>query len=568
MKNINVKNKIILLGVLIIAAFFVFTLLYVVPTAYNEIEARTIEKTLNITETAYSIVKHNYEQYKSGKISEEKAKEAAMQTIKHLRYGKDGYVWINDYDQVMVMHPTNPKLDGQSMVDFEDPNGFKLFGAMAAVVKEKGEGEIRYEWPKPGFDKPQPKISYVKGFEEWQWIIGTGVYVDDLDGVKFRIRNNILLFCIIIILVSVLLMLGIVIPLNKSMKKVLCRLDSIASGDFSDSLDMDQKDEMGLIAKSVNALLANMRLLFSNVLEIEERVYTSSTHVKQSLDDLSSGSEQIALTVSELAKGATEQAGSVDAVSNQVSSIVKSLEKIDHDITDSEKLLDNAVSRVFEGEKSVELQEVKMTESRKAVQSVSSAVNQLLDKSNAVGEILVVINQIAEQTNLLSLNAAIEAARAGEMGKGFAVVANEVRKLAEQSAQSVKQIESLIVSMQQGVTSASQEMTKVDAIVDEQNDALAKTIVSFNNIRAAVQSISENIKSIASASGSLAENAKNVELKIMNMASISQEAAAGTEEMAASTQQQTATLQQVSEAVNNMSEQMNKLNENIKKFKV
>ncbi len=112
------------------------------------------------------------------------AREQAKQQLKALRYSGNEYFWINDFAGVMVMHPISPDLESKNLFEFKDPTGFRLFAAMVETAKSSGEGLVRYQWAKPGKSAPQPKFSYVKGFEPWGWIVGTGIYVDDLDELK------------------------------------------------------------------------------------------------------------------------------------------------------------------------------------------------------------------------------------------------------------------------------------------------------------------------------------------------------------------------------------------------
>ena len=141
----------------------------------------TLETT---TEVAYSIIENRYQEYitiKDNPKQQQVIKEHVVDVIKNLRYKNKGYFWINDDHPNMIMHPFVPSLNGKDLSTFKDPNGVYLFNEMVKTVKDKGSGFVRYYWPKPGEDKPQPKISFVKVFPQWNWIIGTGTYIDDID---------------------------------------------------------------------------------------------------------------------------------------------------------------------------------------------------------------------------------------------------------------------------------------------------------------------------------------------------------------------------------------------------
>ena len=128
---------------------------------YSSLKQEQYIKTQNLVESAYSIIEHNYALFEQGKLSEQQAKQAALETISALRYDNSNYFWINDYQPVMVMHPFKPELNGKSLAGSKDPDGVLLFVDMVNIVKKQGEGFIPYKWPKPGKDKPVDKIAFV-----------------------------------------------------------------------------------------------------------------------------------------------------------------------------------------------------------------------------------------------------------------------------------------------------------------------------------------------------------------------------------------------------------------------
>ncbi len=144
------------------------------------------EMTRHLVETAYSVVAHFEDLERAGRLSRAEAQRAAIETVKHMRHGEGGYFWINDLHPRMVMHPTQPQLDGQDLAGFTDARGKHLFVEMRDVVLREGVGYVRYWWPKPGHTGAEPKVSYVKGFMPWGWIIGSGDYVDDIDRAFWR----------------------------------------------------------------------------------------------------------------------------------------------------------------------------------------------------------------------------------------------------------------------------------------------------------------------------------------------------------------------------------------------
>ena len=181
LKKMKLSTRIMLLGVLIVISFsLVFA--WIIPRFKKSLYDGKYSKTKHLVETAWGILDYYSKQTKVAKgISVEEAKAKAKEAIKNLRYDQDEYFWINDLGPRMVMHPIKSEMDGKELSDYKDPNGKRLFVEMVEICRKSGAGFVDYMWPKPGSTKPVPKISYVKLFPEWGWIIGSGIYVDDVE---------------------------------------------------------------------------------------------------------------------------------------------------------------------------------------------------------------------------------------------------------------------------------------------------------------------------------------------------------------------------------------------------
>ncbi len=300
----------------------------------------------------------------------------------------------------------------------------------------------------------------------------------------------------------------IIIPINRSMKEILARLEELSKYDFTKSITLDQKDELGLIAKSFNHVVKNIIKLIVDTRHLGETVVSESDKMIASTDEISVASERIAGTITELAKGASEQAKSTGNYSRKLQGIVGGLAVINNDMQLSETLTQKATGAVEVGAGLVKEQENKMLENKQVCQKVSSSVVELAGKSNEISQIVGVIQGIAEQTNLLALNAAIEAARAGEQGRGFAVVADEVRKLAEQVSVSGAKIIEIVKEVQASVTHTTDEMNIVTTVVDDQEISLGKIVRVFKEISEVVNSMQSKIKTVAENTKTLSADAK------------------------------------------------------------
>lgn len=179
MGKFKLSTRILALAVLIVACF-TSMMVWIYPQFVKKMYDAKYEKTQQLVESAWGILDFYSKQAKAGKISEDEAKKMAAEVVKNLRYAREEYFWINDMTPRMIMHPIKPELDGKDLSDNKDPNGKHLFVAFVDQCKKHGEGFVDYYWPKPGEPKPVPKISFVKLFPDWQWIIGSGIYIDDV----------------------------------------------------------------------------------------------------------------------------------------------------------------------------------------------------------------------------------------------------------------------------------------------------------------------------------------------------------------------------------------------------
>ncbi len=398
------------------------------------------------------------------------------------------------------------------------------------------------------------------------WLVG--VFKSDIEKSIQALEVNIIIVALITLLIAISIIVLFTNNIVKNVKKIVTGVGIIASGDFKTKIDIKNKDEMGIIANNINIMVDNVGSLLHDIKEASLTVATSSKQVMASSEEISKVAEQVATAIDEVARGATEQASTTDNGNRQIQGIIKGLEKITEDMNVSSELALQAKEIVIVGGISVEEQKTKMNENKRLASSTSAAITELSVKSNEIGQILEVINGIAEQTNLLALNAAIEAARVGEHGRGFAVVADEIKKLAEQSGLSVKKIEEIIKEIHSGINKAVQEMNKSKDSVEAQAEVLQSTVQSFDNIRHAVESISENVQKVTGEANSLCTNGLIAGDAINDIASIAQQTAAGSQEVSASTEEQTSIIHQISDSAENLAKLAVELQQKVGKFNV
>lgn len=623
-KNVKIVTKIkVLVGILLLA--FTGLILYVIPSMDNAVDTATETKLRQVTESAYNVLVTNKKAYDDAKAKYDKEKatnpalvepkeadyqKKAMNEVKVLRYNEHvvdgkgdmlGYFWINDTAKPftnMIMHPTRADLDGKVLNDpsFNAAGADKkqnLFNEFVKVVEANpvtNDGFVEYVWPKPvagglkdkngnivyGPDgKPKmttielyPKNSYVKLFKEWNWVIGSGVYIDELNTLKSGFRKNVIILAVSAIVFVALLSAFIITSVRKSTQKLTAHIERLANYDLSEALVLDQKDEMGYLATVINDMSSKIQDLIRKTITISDTLSKSAEQMVRSTDEVQQTSEQVAISISELAKGATEQASSAENSNSSINLIVDGILKIGEDMTESTQLANQAKERVHIGENAIKTQVEKMKESKAVTNDVKASFTELNDKAAAIQQFVGEIKGIADQSNLLALNAAIEAARAGENGKGFAVVANEVRKLAEQSAKSVERIISIIKEINLSLEHSVGKVRNVEDSMVEQEKSLKDAVSAFENITQAVNEITERVNSVAHASTLLNSNAKSASSDINHIAVISEQTAAGTEEVAASTEEQSANIHTIAEVAKELVSVSQTLQSNIRKFTV
>ena len=216
--GLGLSAKILIMGVALSIAFPIPLLVWLLPAQRSNIYSMQAEATKHIVEAAWGVLNYYGQQAAKGVITVPQAQLAARETLRKARYDGTNYVWINDLRPVIVMHPTNPALEVRDVSDYRDPNGLALFVESAHIAADRGEGAMRYMWPKPGQAKPSPKISYVKLYAPWGWVVGTGIYVDTTEAIIGKMRDFIFLVAglglLFSVIVAYLMARSIVIPIR------------------------------------------------------------------------------------------------------------------------------------------------------------------------------------------------------------------------------------------------------------------------------------------------------------------------------------------------------------------
>lgn len=485
--RISISKRLWLVLLLVIAVFIGFGLLIAKQTYSNLVEGKEV-KTRHLVENTIGILEYFYEQEQQATMTREQAQKQALEVIKQIRYGRNDYFWVNDLQPVMMMHPMNPALDGQNLSGYKDPDGNQVFNEFVRIAKTpEGAGFYNYRWPMPGARDPVQKISYVQQFKPWGWVLGTGVYIDDIQA-EFRsvtLKSSIIRAGII--LVMGILIFAIMRSITRPLRQVADALKNIASGegDLTQTLTYRGNDEIGELSNSFNTFTTKLRSVVTELQSTAETLQQSSneldTAAHASLDSSErqlQETEMIATSMNEVTYSVQEVAKNAEDAASQVSSAAQQAEAGQQSIHNSLQQTDQLSATIAEA---------------------VSVMEALAAESTQIGTVLEVINSIAEQTNLLALNAAIEAARAGEQGRGFAVVADEVRLLAQRTQQSTGEVQSMIDSLQKNSRAAVQ-------VIQESSHVSARTVEQANIASASLEQITLALTALNDLNASIASS--------------------------------------------------------------
>jgi methyl-accepting chemotaxis protein len=488
---------------------------------HSLILAERQEKAKHLVEIPYSLIARYQRLEAEGKLSRQEAQRSALEAVKTLRYDESNYFWINDLRPTMVMHPVKSELDGQDLSGYKDPNGKALFTEMTAVVRNHGGGFVNYMWPKPGSTKPVPKLSYVKGFDNWGWVIGTGIYIDDVYALWWanaRIAAVIgLTGLIVLFAVSTIISRSILGQLGGDPAQAAYVAKAIADGELTVAVTA--------VAGGDDSLLASMK-------RMRDELRTSIAQITNGVEQLASVTTEISGSARQMAQGADSQQSQTAQIAAAVQQMSSSVAEVSANSNHAAENARQAAGTARDGGHAVEDTVARMRRLTDSVAKIGRQIAELGKRSDQVGRIVSVIEEIAEQTNLLSLNAAIEAARAGEQGRGFAVVADEVRKLADRTTTATKEIAEMITAIQQDTQAAVAAMEEGTAQVREAVAAATTAGERLQQIIDGAEKGADMITQIATAATQQSRTTEEINSSINEIAKISQGFASGAEQSA------------------------------------
>jgi methyl-accepting chemotaxis protein len=522
-------------------------------------------------------------QMNAGIISQTEAKTIAADIIRNAKYGDSGYFWADTVEGINVVLLGREDVEGTSRIDLTDTNGNKIVQGFIALVNKTGEGYYDYYFPKPNETEALPKRAYVKLFEPFGWMIGTGNYIDDIDvavaAEKEQMKDEIMSAYIMIVGALILsLVLGAIVAFifGKRLSKPILRINElliktsqldIKNDDTYDNL-LKYKDETGTIAHSVANLRTVLRELIAEMQKDSIQLEKSSGELNEVVEMGKEGIDAVTQTVTDFATGATSQAQDAMVASEKMEGLAKD---IDETVKSADKLKDYttavSVSNV-EGVKQLQALNDTFDSTMSANKRLNENVETLTIKSSSIVQITNTIQQIAEQTNLLALNAAIEAARAGEAGRGFAVVADEIRKLAEETSKSTTQIDTTVKEILGEIGETEKNMTASNEALGFSGNVLSKVQSAFETIETSINNTLTQLDQINESIRHVNRNKDNATESIHGISAITEENAAAAEEIAATMDTQADLMRSIQENAGEVKSIADDMLEIISRFKV
>ncbi len=515
----------------------------------------------------------------TGKLTVEEAKKQSADLVRELKFGEEGYFWIDTVEgENIVLLGSNT--EGTNRLNSQDVKGKYLVKEIIENGKKENGGYTEYWFPKSGETEASLKRGYSKLYEPFNWVIGTGNYIDEIDKIiaeKEAIIKKDLVKSITINIILLIASLIVAIVLSSFVSKKIIKpliiikdfATRLASYDFSVPISIESKDEFGQTAIALNTAQENVNGLVKMIMENSENISASAEELSATVEELAAKTVTVNEAVNIIAEGVQESGATTEEIS-------ASIEEVDSSIN----ILS---SRAMEGSNNASESKGRASKVRDNSKNIKQVAGELyiqkeanmkkvIDESSVIDNIRVMadtISSISDQTNLLALNAAIEAARAGEQGRGFAVVAEEVRKLAEQSSGAVVEIQKTIETVKQifnkSIETGNDILKFIDVDIMKAYDEYEKT---GNQYYVDSDFVSDMSEEIAAMSQEITATVGQVSEAIQNMAEYSQESSGKAETIKESMDETTKAIEQVAQTAQAQAELAQQLNEMIQKFKI
>ena len=534
-------------------------------------------------QTIVSLLDPINKQIEEGKLSEKDGKELAASIIRGAKYLDSGYFWADTTEGINVVL-LGSAVEGTDRRGLTDHNGFKIVEKFLEIGNGEGSGFLDYYFPKANETEPSQKRAYVQIYKPFNWIIGTGNYVDEFEKVVAAEKESTsktvgTVVGIILVSSAVLLFITVILSfifrnvISKKVDKTLNLAKKISEFDLTGSecelpSFKGRPNELDGLLKMVCTVRGNLEEMIRNISGNAGKVADVAANMAATVNDTNKMTKEVATVMSHISQGSTEQAENTAEAAeatgktgDTINAIVGILGKLDESIS-------SINDRKDEGLKLLAELNAAGKNSSEAFGAMKVMTGETSDSVAKISQASEMIQSISDQTNLLALNAAIEAARAGESGKGFAVVAEEIRKLAEQSASFTKDIREVIEGLRQKSEDSVAMMEKVNSEIEKQTIIRSETDSKFAEIAKEVEigrTVTNELKDSAAVLEK--ENRHLIEM-VESLSSISEENAASTEEVNAAIDEEAEAMNNIATAQEELADIADMLRAEVAKFKI
>ena len=523
--SLSFRTKIILLIVTTFFGLAAGVALNAANLRQDLMEARKLQ-IRSAVEIAVQVAAAQQARAAAGELSDKEARARALVAIQDMRYGgsegKSEYLYIQDSSGATVMHPFRPQWVGRDVSnEVRDGKGRYTLKDIQAVANSSGAGFVDTSFPRPGSTEPVDKLQYVASFAPWKWVIGTGVYVDDV-GHEFwgRLLTDLsinIAIMLLIIALSIMIARSVLRQIGGEPTQAMRLMDRAAAGDLT----------VNIPTAPPGSMLHDLTRMLQSIRQMVGDISTKSDTVRQTAESISVASGQVA-------EASHHQANSTSTMAAAIEELTVSITHVSDLARDTEQYSSAAATLATSGETQVAEAAREMTLIAEQATSAAQMIRSLESRATDISKITDVIKEIAAQTNLLALNAAIEAARAGEQGRGFAVVADEVRKLAERTSSATEEITGMTGAIQSDTAAAVDTMDKSLPQI-EHGVALARQAEqSLREIRAGAVATLERIREVALATQEQSAASTAIAQQVETIAQMVEETSASTQQTAES----------------------------------